>query len=171
MISILVATDKNRVIGRENKIPWRVRDDLVMLARRTRGHTVILGRVTYDSMVWYYNRSGKTMPGKTYIVVTRNPDYTPARENARVAHSVDEAIAIANDLGDEDIFAIGGAGIFKEILPRTGRIYLTEVQTEAEGDAYFPPIDTSLWHEVSRERHPKDERNEFGYHTIVLERF
>ncbi|HET8669584.1 MAG TPA: dihydrofolate reductase [Candidatus Saccharimonadales bacterium] len=170
MISIVVATDKNGVIGRENRIPWRIRDDLVMLKRLTVGHTVILGRVTYDSMVWYYNRSGRPMPGKMYIVVTRNPDYKAARENAKVVYSIDEAVSAAKAVGDPDIFVVGGGGIFEGMLPFTDRIYFTEVQTEAQGDSYFPKLDMSEWREISREHHKKDDRNEYDFDWIVYER-
>jgi dihydrofolate reductase len=172
MISIIVAADKNGAIGAENKIPWRLRDDLVMLKQLTLGHTVILGRKSYDSMVWYYTKSGRPMPGKMYIVVTRNPKYQPARDNARVAHSVDEAIDIARTLGDESILVIGGGAIFSDALPQTDRIYFTEVQTKIDNaDAHFSPPDSSQWREVSREYHVKDDRNEFDYDEVVYERY
>jgi dihydrofolate reductase len=170
MISIVVATDKNGVIGRENKIPWRISKDRVILKKLTKDNTVILGRVTYESMVWYYDRSGRPMPGKTYIVVTRSEDYKPAREDARVAHSIAQAIELANSLGDKEILAIGGSGIFNEILPFTDRIYLSEIQAEVEGDSYFPKLDKKDWNETSRTHYEKDEKNEYDFDLIVLER-
>jgi dihydrofolate reductase len=170
MITIVVATDRNGVIGREDRVPWRLRNDLIMLRELTKGHTVILGRKTYESMDGYYNRSGRPMPGKTYIVVSRNPDYQPTRSGVRVAHSIDAAIALAKELGDEEVFAIGGGGVFAEVLPRTDRIYLTEVHTDVEGDAHFPALDKTQWREISREAHQKDEKNEYDYDTLVLER-
>ena len=170
MITIVVATDRNGVIGREDRVPWRLRNDLIMLRELTKGHTVILGRKTYESMDGYYNRSGRPMPGKTYIVVSRNPDYQPTRDNVRVTHSIDAAIALAKELGDEEVFAIGGGGVFAEILPHTDRIYLTEVHAEVEGDANFPALDKTQWREISREAHQKDEKNEYDYDTVVLER-
>lgn len=171
MISIIVATDKNGVIGQGNNIPWRVRSDLKALARSTKGHTVILGRKTYDSMHKYYNGSGRQMPGKTYIVITRQRDYTPERENACVAHSIEEAIAIAKQLGDDSIFAIGGAAIYKAILPFTDQIRLTEVQTRVQdGDTYFSELNNAEWSEISREHYQKDDINEFNYDFIVLQR-
>jgi dihydrofolate reductase len=168
MISIVVATDKDRVIGRENKIPWRLLDDLVNLRNLTRGHAVILGRKTYDSMLWYYNKSGKTFPGKMYVVVTRNLDFDPVRDNAVVAHSIEEALEVARKF-DTDIYAIGGYGIFEAIIPQTDRIYLTEVNTHAEGDAFFPELDMSQWQETSREHHEQDERNEFDFDFVILD--
>ncbi len=169
MIAIIVATDKQRVIGSENKIPWRIRSDLVRLRDLTLGRTVILGRISYDSMVWYYDKSGRDMPGGTYIVVTRDHTYKLARKNARVAHSIPEAFAVASKLGG-DTYIIGGGSIYKETLPLVNRIYLTEVQTKVTGDAYFPPLQPAQWREVSREHHHKDGRDEYDTDFIVLER-
>jgi len=169
MISIVVAADKNGVIGRENKIPWRLRDDLVMLRNLTLDHTVILGRKTYQSMEGYYDKSGRPMPGRTYIVVSRE-GYTPLRDNAKVVSSIDEALELAKKLGDKAVFVIGGGGIFAGILPYTDRIYLTEVQAEVEGDVFFPKLKMEAWREVSREHHTKDDRNQYDYDVMVLER-
>nr|AIA18960.1 Dihydrofolate reductase [uncultured bacterium] len=172
MISIVVAIDKNNVIGHENKIPWKLKSDLVKLKDLTKGHTVILGRKTYESMIWYYNQSGRKMPGETYIVVSRQ-DFKPAEdrpEKTVVAHSIPEAIEIAHKIGDDQMFAIGGAGIFQEIFPQTDRIYLTRVDTEAEGDVFFPVIDMNDWNELSIEHHPQDEKNDHDYDMVVLER-
>jgi dihydrofolate reductase len=170
MIAMVVATDTRGAIGRENKIPWRLRSDLVKLRKLTLDHTVILGRKTYDSMVAYYNKSGRQMPGKMYIVVTRNADYKPARENARIVHSVQAALDLAKQLNDENIMVIGGGAIFTALLPVADRIYLTEVQTEVEGDSYFPKLDRREWHEISHEHHQKDEKNEYDFDLMVLER-
>lgn len=172
MISIVVATDKNRAIGIENKIPWRIKSDLVRLSQLTRGHTVILGRKSYDSMVWYYNRSGKQMPGSCYIVVTRNADYKPAHSNARTVHSMPEAFALAKKLGDEAIFVIGGGSIFAAALPSTQRIYLTEVSTELSGniDAYFPALNMAEWHQISQEHFAKSDTDQYDTTLTVLER-
>ncbi len=170
MISIVVAADKNGVIGFKNRVPWRLRNDLIMLRELTLGHTVILGRKTYESMIGYYNKSGRPMPGKTYIVVTHNADYAPARDNVRAANSVEAALELARSLGDERIFAIGGSAIFADILPHADRIYLTEVQAEVEGDTFFPKLNMTKWHEVSRTHHQKDEKNQYDYDVLILER-
>jgi dihydrofolate reductase len=170
MISIVVAADKNGVIGKDNRIPWRIRDDFVYLRNLTKGHTVILGRKTYESMVWYYDRSGKKMPGSMYIVVSSEFEYVPARENATSVRSIPEALKKAEELGDDQILAIGGGGIFKGILEYTDRIYLTEVQAEVDGDTYFPELDPKTWHETSREHHSKDDRNDYDFDWVVLER-
>ena len=96
MISIICAMDQKRGIGRNNKIPWHIREDLIKLKRLTKDHIVILGRITYDSMVWYYNRSSKPMPGRLYIVITRDEKYKPARDNAKTVHSLEEALEIGS---------------------------------------------------------------------------
>lgn len=171
MIAIIAATDTNGAIGIANKIPWHIRSDLIRLANLTRGNTVIVGRKSYDSMVWYYDKSGKKMPGSCYIVVTRDKNYKPARDNARVAHSMSEAFKIAGNLGD-DVYVIGGGSIFAAALPLADRVYLTEVQTALVGDvdAYFKIPDMTQWHQISREYHRKDERDEFDTDVITLER-
>lgn len=171
MISIIVAADNNLAIGAKNRIPWRLRDDLVLLKKLTLGHTVILGRKSYDSMVGYYDKSGRPMPGSVYIVVTRNLAYKPTRKNARVVHSIDEAVELATTIGDDHVFAIGGGDIFKGILPHTDKIYFTKVNTIVdEPDAYFPALDTNDWYESSREHHSKDDRNEYDYDLIIYKR-
>lgn len=170
MFNIVVATDKNQVIGSENRIPWRLRSDLIRLKKLTKGHTVILGRKTYESMDKYYQGSGREMPGKTYLVVTRNADFSTGRSNARIVYSINDALHAARSLGDDEVYVIGGRAIFESMLPYTDRIYWTRVDAEVEGDAYFPEVDLSQWREVSREHYAKDEKNDFDYDLLVLER-
>lgn len=170
MFSIVVAKAHNNVIGTKNRIPWRVRSDLVHLKNLTKDQVVILGRGSYDSMVWYYDKSGRLMPGKLYIVVTRDQKYTPARDNAIVAHSIDEAIKLAREHMHEEAFIIGGAQIYEQLLPFTHRLYITEIDADLPGDAYFPALDATEWQEVARESHQADEKNEFDYSFVTLER-
>lgn len=94
-ISIICAMDEKRGIGKDNKIPWHIKEDLVHLKGLTKDHVVILGRKSYDSMVFYYNKTGRPMPGKLYVVVTHDKNYKPARGNAVVSHSLEEALEIA----------------------------------------------------------------------------
>ena len=139
-VSIIAAMDRKRGIGKENKIPWHLRDDLIKLKRLTKDHVVILGRKTYDSMVWYYNKSGNPMPGKLYIVVTHDKDYKPARENAQVVHSLEQAISFARShlAKLDEIFIIGGAQIFQQALPFANKLYLTIVEGDYSCDTFFP---------------------------------
>jgi dihydrofolate reductase len=136
IISIIAALSDNRVIGKDNRVPWRIPADLHRLKSLTLGKTVILGRKSYDSMLGYYSKSGREMPGKTYIVVTTNKEYTASREQDVVVHSIDEAIGKAS--GESEVFAIGGQQIFEQILPSADKLYLTVVHTSVDGDAYFP---------------------------------
>lgn len=170
MISLIAAMDKNRLIGKEDRVPWKLRDDLIRLKQRTQGHTVILGRKTYESMAWYYDKSGREMPAKTYIVLTRDPNYRPARSSGKVAHSAEEAIALAESLGDDQIFINGGTSVYETMLPYADIVYLTEVDTEAQGDAYFPRLNPAGWKETEREHHEKDEKNEYDFDFVTFER-
>ena len=131
-ISIIVAMDQKRGIGKNGKIPWHIRDDLIKLKKLTKDHIVILGRITYDSMVWYYNKSGKPMPGRLYIVITRDEKYKPARDNATVAHSLEEALKIVKE---NEVFIIGGGQIFQQALPLADKLYLTIVKGDYDCDA------------------------------------
>ena len=169
MISFVIATDKKGTIGKNDRVPWRIRSDLVMLKQLTLGNTVILGRKTYDSMVFYYNRSGRPMPGSLYIVLTRDTAYVPERDGAVAAHSVDEALAIAKQ-ANKEVYVIGGSQIYDLMLPYANRIYLTEVDTEVDGDAFFSPLDKNEWHETERVHHEKNDRDEFDFDTVILER-
>ncbi len=169
MISIVAAIDRNRAIGKADRIPWRLQRDLRMLKQLTEGQVVILGRKTYDSMAWYYDQSGRPMPGKMYLIVTRNADYSPTRDNARTALSPEDALKQASELGG-DTFVIGGEHIFEAFLPYTDRIYLTEVDTEVDGDAYFPSLRPEEWYETSREHFKADEKNEHDSDLVILER-
>jgi dihydrofolate reductase len=169
MISFIIATDKKGAIGKENRIPWRIRSDLILLKQLTLGNTVILGRKTYDSMVFYYDRSGRPMPGKRYVIITHDKTYVPKREGTVVVHSVEEALKVAKQSHNE-IFVIGGSQIYELLLPYADRIYLTEVATEADGDTFFPPLDKAQWHETSRTHHEKNDKDEFDFDTVILER-
>lgn len=119
-ISIIVAMDEKRGIGKENRIPWHIKEDLIKLKDLTRDHVVILGRKTYDSMVWYYNKSGKPMPGKLYIVVTHDKNYKPIRQNSTVVHSVEEALEIAKEKHFRGAYSVTSEERTKELACSTG---------------------------------------------------
>lgn len=169
MVALVIAHAKNGVIGKDNTIPWRVRADLVRLKNLTLGNVVILGRKTYESMAWYYDRSGRDMPGKVYIVVTNNLGYKPSHFNATAVHSMKEAFKVARSL-DEDTYVIGGAAIFEEALPFADTIYRTIIQAEVNGDTYAPELKSGDWHETEHEEHKKDEKNEYDYTFSTLKR-
>lgn len=172
-VSIIVAMDEKRGIGKNNKIPWHIKEDLVHLKSLTFGHVVILGRKSYDSMVGYYNKSGNPMPGKLYIVITRDKNYKPARENARIAHSLEEALSFTRGrlaklrlAKLEEVFVIGGAQVFQQAIGIADKLYLTIVEGDYSCDAFFP--DYSDFKKVVSEE--KGESEGYRYTFLELER-
>lgn len=137
-ISIIAVMDQKRGIGKNNKIPWHIKEDLVHLKNLTMDHVVILGRKSYDSMVSYYNKSGNPMPGKLYLVVTRKKAYIPARDNAEAVFSINEAIANAKQENPDEIFIIGGQQIFNQTIGIADKLYLTVVDGNFDADTFFP---------------------------------
>ena len=162
-VSIIAAMDQKRGIGKDNKIPWRIKEDLVHLKGLTMGHVVILGRKSYESMVFYYNRTCNPMPGKLYFVVTREKTYVPARENGIAVSSIEEAIAKARETGESETFVIGGQQIFDQTIGLADKLYLTIVDGSFDADTFFP--DYSDFKKVIHEEHKESE----GYKYTFLE--
>ncbi len=160
MIYAILAMSKNGVIGDSNDLPWYLSADLVRFRQITTGHTVVMGRKTWDAV---YDRIGKPLPNRTNVVVSRDTDLT--LEGAVVVSNIQEALK-----KDEDIYIIGGAQIFQQALPYIQKLYLTEVDAEIRGDTYLPEFDRSYWQEISRESHPADEKNDYPYTFLVFER-
>ena len=158
-ISLIVALARNRVIGRDNQLPWRLSADLQHFKRLTMGKPIIMGRTTYESI-------GRPLPGRTNIVVTRDSSFSAA--GCRVVHSIDEALVAAG--GADEVMIMGGENLYSQLLPRADRLYLTEVQADVSGDAWFPEFDQTQWQELERESHRADEKNEFDYDFVVLAR-
>ena len=158
-ISLIVAMANNRVIGANNQIPWHLPNELKLFKRLTMGHHIIMGRKTYESI-------GRLLPGRTTVIVTRQKDY--AVEGAIVAHSIDEAIGACE--GDDEIFVIGGADLFRDTLPVADRLYLTTVDAEPDGDVFMPGVDAVEWQETSAEAFAKDEKHAYAYRSAILER-
>lgn len=159
IISLIWAMARNRVIGKDNTLPWRLPADLQHFRRLTTGHHIIMGRKNYEDI-------GKPLPGRTSIIITRQPAYSAP--GCVVAHSVAQALKAAGE--DKEIFVIGGAEIYRQTLDIAQRLYITEIDADIEGDTYFPDFDRRLWREVSREQHAPDEKNAYPYSFIVLER-
>jgi dihydrofolate reductase len=158
-LSLIVAVARNGVIGKDNRLPWRIPEDLKRFRALTMGHHIIMGRRTWESI-------GRPLPGRTSVVVTRQRDYSAP--GALVAHSLPEALAAC--AGDDEVFVIGGAEIYRAALRQTDRIYLTRVEADYEGDVAFPQIEAEQWEEASRERHPGDGRDAPAYEFVVLTR-
>ncbi len=158
IISFVVAIAENNAIGKDNGLLWHLPTDLKHFKQITNGHTIIMGRKTFDSM-------GKPLPNRRNIVITRNADLKI--EGAEVTTSVDDALALCKT--EEEVFIIGGAEIYKEALDKTDRIYLTTVHQRFEGDAYFPELDRNKWVETAREEHQPDEKNNIAFTFSTLE--
>ncbi|WP_163998101.1 dihydrofolate reductase [Pyxidicoccus caerfyrddinensis] len=147
-LSAIVAMASNRVIGAGNQLPWRLSADLARFKKLTMGHTLVMGRKTYESI-------GRPLPGRTFVVVTRQQDYAP--QGVTVAHSVDEALSLAQARGDDEVFIAGGADLYAQTMDRWNRLYLTRIAREFPGDTYFPEVDLSGWRLVEDEQHPEAE--------------
>ena len=145
-IVFVVAMGENRVIGRDNVMPWHIRSDLKRFKALTWGKPMIMGRKTFESI-------GKPLPGRQNIVVTRDPNYR--REGIDVVHDVDAALRAAGDA--PEVMVIGGAEIFRLLLPRAGRLHLTRVHANVEGDVMWPALDDREWQVVEREEYAADE--------------
>jgi len=154
ILTLIAALDRENGIGREGKIPWHLRADLRMFKALTMGHHLLMGRKTYESI-------GRKLPGRTMIVLTRQNVYDVP--GIQTAHSVDQAIALAADAGERELFVVGGGEVYDLVLARARRAYLTLVDTIAGCDVFFPEVDWNEWLELERGFHPADEQNEYRF--------
>jgi dihydrofolate reductase len=160
MISFIVAMDENRVIGKDNQLPWRLPEDLKFFKRVTMGHPIAMGRKTHDSI-------GRVLPGRENIVITRQKDYKS--EDCTVVSSVEEFVKYSKKQSNE-VFVIGGAEIFKETFEFADRLYITLIHEEFAGDTFFPEFELSKWELVSNEKGLKDDKNPYDYEFRIYER-
>lgn len=158
MVSIVVAVASNGIIGGNNTLLWHIGEDMRMFRRLTTGHTVIMGRRTFESL-------GRPLPNRRNIVITSSLKEIDGCETAR---SLDEALKMASD--EEETFIIGGGSVYREALPKCTRLYLTEVHRAYEGDVSFPEIDRDIWRETSRQDFSRGEKFEYPFSFVVLER-
>ncbi len=159
ILSFVVAYDRNRVIGKDNALPWRLPADLRRFKRFTTGKPVLMGRRTFESI-------GAPLAERRNLVLTRDASYRP--DGVEVVRSIDEALARCGRV--DELVVIGGADVFRQLLPRADRLYLTEIDAAFEGDTYFPEIERSEWREIERQRHEPDARNAYAYTFLTLER-
>jgi dihydrofolate reductase len=164
IISQIVARAKNGVIGRDNDLPWHLPDDMQFFKETTRGHHILMGRKNFESIPMKF----RPLPDRVNIVVTRQQDYQP--EGVQVFNSIEEGIEFARASGEPELFIIGGAEIYDQTLAFADKIYLTEINTEVDGDAHFPKPAGSEWNETDRWHHPKDSRHEFDFDIVTYER-
>ena len=151
IISLIAAMNENRVIGSKGRIPWHIRVDLIRFRNKTIDHTVIMGRKTFDTLLDYYQKSGKPLPQRAHIIITRDDGYRVNQTNCFTVHSIKEAIQLgkekekkshlAKTSRDREIFVSGGAQIYEQTIGLADKLYLTIVKGRFKGDAYFPQYD------------------------------
>ncbi|HUW29896.1 MAG TPA: dihydrofolate reductase [Sulfuriferula sp.] len=157
-IAVIAALAKNRVIGVHNTLPWRLPEDLQHFKALTLGHHIVMGRKTFESI-------GRPLPGRTTVIISRNDYSAPA--GCLVAHSIADALAAC--AGDQEVFFVGGAQLYEQVLPLAERLYLTEIHAEFAGDAWFPQFARAAWAEFSRDpRH--DAASALDYDFVVYQR-
>lgn len=158
--TLIVAMARNRVIGRDNALPWHLPEDLARFRAVTMGHHMVMGRRTFESI-------GRLLPGRTTVVVTRDRGY--ACPGAIVAHSLPEALSAC--AGDPEPFVVGGGELFALALPLARRLHLTTVEADVEGDVHMPPIDRREWATVHREHHPAHAQQPLAWTYEILDRY
>ena len=154
MLSIIVAKAKNNVIGKENKLLWHLPEDLKKFKELTTGHVIIMGRKTFESL-------GKILPDRKHVVFTNNPDFKVDNENVEIVHSMLQIQEYIEN--DEENFVIGGAMIYNLLMQYVKKMYVTEIDKEFEGDAFFPKIDLDVWKEVSRKQGNANEKAKYDF--------
>jgi dihydrofolate reductase len=166
-ISIIAAVAENGVIGRDGQLPWRLSGDLRRFKRLTMGHTIVMGRRTWESI-------GRPLPGRKTIVVTRQKDYRIESQDVVVASSFDEALQAASANNEDEVFIVGGAELYREAMPRADRLYLTMVKAHVAGDTYFPAAleetDWNAWVCLEHEHHDADDKNDYPFACVVFQR-
>lgn len=158
-LSLVVAMDRERVIGFENRLPWRLPADLRRVRTLTMGKPIVMGRRTHESI-------GRALPGRENIVLSRDPHYRA--QGCTVVDGLDTALALCEKA--PEVMVLGGSGVFAEALPRAGRIYLTVLDGHFQGDTWFPEYDPREWREIEREDFPLGADAPCAYSFITLER-
>lgn len=164
-LSIIVAMANNRAIGKDNQLLWHLPEDLKYFKRVTMGKPIVMGRKTFESI-------GRPLPGRLNIVVTRQKGWK--HKGVKVVHSIDDAMALADAQalidGVDEVMMIGGAELYEAALPEAEKLYLTRVDADIDGDAFFPELNEAEWKEVGRESFSASENNPYNYAFCVLER-
>lgn len=163
-ISLIAAISTNRVIGKNNDLPWHLPDDMKYFMQTTKGHYVIMGRKNYQSIPEKF----RPLPNRTNIVITRQKNFTA--ENCLITHSLEGAIVFAKKANQDELFIIGGAEVYAQGFSLANRLYLTEIDGVIEGDTYFPDFDKNEWVEKSRVHHPADERHAYAFDFVIYEK-
>lgn len=161
MLSIIVAISDNNVIGKENKLIWHLPEDLKRFKELTTGHTIIMGRKTFESL-------GRVLPNRKHIVLTRDINYYVDDENVEIVNDIEDLEKYIDS--EEENFVIGGAIIYSQLMPKVDKMYITKIHEKFEGDSYFPVINEEEWKEIEKIQGIKDEKNTYDYEFVTYKR-
>lgn len=161
MLSLLLAMDRNRVIGSNNNLPWYLPGDLKFFKEKTTGHTIIMGRKTFKSI-------GKALPNRKNVVITRNESTFP--EGVEVVKDIQTILNWNNANPEQEFFVIGGGKIFEQVLPYADRMYITLIDEAFAGDTYFPEFSGNEWHLTSKTKGQKNDKNPYDYYFLQYDR-
>ena len=161
MLSIIVAKAKNNVIGKNNELIWKLPEDLKRFKQLTTGHTIIMGRKTFESL-------GRVLPNRKHIIFSQNPDFKVNDENVEIVHSMLQIQEYIES--EEEHFVIGGAMIYNLLMPYVTKMYVTQIDKEFEGDAFFPRIDENIWEVIEKSEMMEDENSHLKYEYITYKR-
>ena len=161
MLSIIVAKAKNNIIGKDNQLIWHLPEDLKRFKKITSGHTVIMGRKTFESL-------GRVLPNRHHIILCNDAELNIDNENVEVLPDISLLDKKIKD--NDEHFVIGGATMYKLLMPYCNKMYITEINKDFEGDVSFPEIDLNTWKETSREKGPEDGENNFDYDYVIYEK-
>ena len=161
---MIAAVAENRVIGKDNDLVWHLPNDMKYFVDKTRGRHVIMGRKNYESIPEKF----RPLPNRPNIVLTRQPKFQA--NGCTVLADLDEALAMAESAGEHEAFIIGGAQIYELGLDLAHRMYITEVHAQFDGDTHFPEFDKSVWKEISRDHHEKDDRHDYSFDFVIYQR-
>ena len=164
IVSLIWAMGENRVIGIDNRLPWKLPADMQWFRQNTMGKPIIMGRLTFESF------GAKPLPGRRNIIISRNTDYAAKKglQEIETYTSIEAALNAAKEA--EEVMIIGGMSLYKQALPLANRLYMTLVHARPEGDAWFPDFDLDQWKESERHDHEADEKNPYPYSFIILNR-
>jgi len=158
-ISLIVAMASNRVIGLDNKMPWHLSADLKKFKQITLGAPILMGRKTYESI-------GRPLPGRTNIIISRNPAYR--QPGCLIFNGIEQALAHCSNA--DEVFIIGGSALYQSMLPLADTLYLTQIHQDFDGDTFFPELDSKQWLEVAREEVNDDPDASFSYSFLKLQK-
>ena len=161
MLSIIVAIAKNNAIGKDNKLLWHLPEDLKRFKRLTTGHNIIMGRKTFESL-------GRILPNRYHIILCNDANLTIDDENVEILDDISKLDKYINS--DEENFVIGGATMYKLLMPYAKKMYITEIDKEFDGDVYFPEINKDEWRVIEKEQGPEDGENDFYYEYVTYEK-